>query len=95
MRYAHFLFLQAVAYRRPCRTFSALVLEGRVHKHTEYENLLWVLQIIFHSSDRRQYSGYLLRELGVTSLILIGELQLASCCGGQLSTLLLASVICM
>jgi hypothetical protein len=79
----------------PCRPFSTVVLEGRVHKHIEYENLLWVLQTIFHSFDRRQYAGYLLWELGVTSLIVTGELQLACCCGEQLSTLLLASVICM
>lgn len=79
----------------PWRSFSAVVLEGRVHKHTQYENLLWVLQTLFHSFDRRQYAGYLLWELGVTSLIIIGELQLSSSCGEQLSTLLLASAICM
>jgi hypothetical protein len=79
----------------PCRPFSAVELEGRVHKHTEYENLLWVLQIIFHSFDRKQYYGYLLWELGVTSLIIIGELIFVICCGEQLSTLLLASVLCM
>jgi hypothetical protein len=92
---SYYLFFQAVAWRRPCRPFSTVMMEGRVHKHTVYENLLWVLQTIFPSFDRRQYSGYLLWTLGVTTLIIIGDLQLTSCCGEQLSPLLPASIICM
>lgn len=45
VRYAHFLFYQAMAYRRPLQILQCCGV-GRMHKHTEYENLLWVLQTI-------------------------------------------------
>jgi hypothetical protein len=60
MRYIQFPVLSSSGIEKTPADPSALMMEGRVHKHTVYENLLQVLQTIFPSFDRRQYSGYLL-----------------------------------